>query len=374
VYVDPHRTSRLRELQEGDFMAKVFRWHFYGRDKRTDTAWWIRYRDADGKDRRERIGPSKRQAEQVLATRLAAITEGRKLPDKKDGSILLSDFAQEYLRVVASRQAWGRNVATMLRQWQEHLGAQCRLRDITPRKVEAFRESRLSAGIAPGTVNRNLAVLKRLLTVAVEWDLIQDNPVRRVKPLRGERSCLRFLTEEEARRLLEACARSGNEFLESLVVLALNTGARKGELLGLRWKDVSFEAATIAFPQTKNGTRRDIPINAAAIAALRRVRRLGGGDRVFSRSGRDSFDFRSAWEVALKAAGIEDFRFHDLRHTYASWAAHAGMDIRRLQRLLGHKTLAMTQRYSHLGPRDLREAVAMVAIEPSEAGRFRARA
>jgi len=346
-------------------MAKVFRWNYYGRDKRTDTAWWIRYRNANGKDCRERVGPSKRQAEQVLATRLAAVTEGRKLPDKKDGSMLLSEFAAEYMKVVASRQAWGRNVRTMLTQWEEHLGARCRLREITPRKVEAFRESRLAEGRSPGTVNRNLAVLKRVLTVAAEWDLIADNPIHRVKPLRGERSCMRFLTEEEARGLLDACARSKNEFLEPLVVLALNTGARKGELLGLRWKDVSFESATLSFPQTKNGERKDIPINDAALAALVRLKRVSGRDRVFGRRDRSTFDFRSAWEAALEDAGIEDFRFHDLRHTYASWAAQAGMDIRRLQRLLGHKTLAMTQRYSHLGPRDLREAVGMVGIEGS---------
>ena len=355
-------------------MAKVFRWKYYGRDKRTDTAWWIRYRDAEGKDRRERIGPSKRLAEQVLATRLAAVTEGRKLPDKKDGSMLLSGLAEEYMRVVASRQAWGRNVDTALRQWLDHLGAQCRLRDITPRKVEAFRESRLAAGLSPGTVNRNLAVLKRVLNVAVDWDLIHDNPVRRVKPLRGERAIERYLEKEEAGRLLAACARSCNEFLEPLVVLALNTGARKGELLSLRWKDVSLAAATLSFPQTKNGTRRDIPINSEALAALRRLKRFASKERVFGREDRPSFDVRSAWETALKEAEIESFRFHDLRHTYASWAAQSGMDIRRLQRLLGHKTLAMTQRYSHLGPRDLREAVEMVGIEPSEAGRFRSRA
>jgi len=354
-------------------MAKVFRWKYYGRDKRTDVAWWIRYRNADGKDCRERIGPSKRQAEQVLASRLAAVTEGRKLPDKRDGSMLLSEFGAEYVRVVASRQAWGRDFKRMIRQWQEHLGARCLLRDITPRRVEAFRESRLAAGIAPGTVNRNLAVLKRMLNVAVEWELIQDNALRRVKPLRGERSCMRFLTDAEARSLLDACARSRNEYLEPLVVLALNTGARKGELLGLRWKDVSFEAATLSFPQTKNGERKDIPINDAALDALRRLKRISGRDRVFGRRDRSSFDFRSAWEVALKNAEISDFRFHDLRHTYASWATQAGMDIRRLQRLLGHKTLAMTQRYSHLGPKDLREAVAMVAIGGSEGGRFRAR-
>lgn len=352
-------------------MAQVFRWKYYGRDKRTDTAWWIRYRDATGRDRRERIGPSKRQAEEVLALRVAAVVEGTKLPPKRDGVKLFSEFAAEYMAVHGQRLGWAYNVAFIIRHWEKHLGPRCRLKDISVRSIEAFRAKRLADGIKTTTVNRNLAVLKRLLNVAIDWDLLQENPVRRVKMAREDNARMRFLTREEAGKLLDACRRSRNKTLAPLVLVALNTGARRGELLGLRWADVSLEARTISFPRTKNGDRRDVPVNGVTMQALRE-RRLAKGrtEHVFADDGRVPWDFRGAWEAAVKLAGIEDFRFHDLRHTYASWGAQAGMDVRRLQRLLGHKTLAMTMRYSHLGPRDLREAVDLVAFDGGAVARI----
>jgi integrase len=346
-------------------VAKVFRRTHYGRGKGLDTrAWWIRYRDASGRDRRERIGPSKRQAEEVLALRLAAVVEGKKLPPRRDGAKLFSDFAREYMEVHGQRLRWAYNVAFIIRHWEKHLGPGCRLRDVNVRTIEAFRVKRLAEGVKTSTVNRNIAVLKRMLNVAIDWDLIQENPARRVKLAREDNARMRFLNQNEAARLLDACRRSRNRALAPLVLVALNTGARRGELLGLRWADVNFEARTLSFPRTKNGERRDVPVNHPTLQALRERRLVAGrGEFVFAERGRVTSDFRDSWATALRDAGIQDFRFHDLRHTYASWAAQAGMDIRRLQRLLGHKTLAMTQRYSHLGPKDLREAVDLVAFD-----------
>src|SRR5258706_10826306 len=125
-------------------MAKIFRWNYYGRDKRTDTAWWIRYRDAHGRDRRERIGPSKRQAEEVLATRLAAVTEGRKLPSKRDGSVHFSEFAAQYMDSLGQHLRWAHSLRFIIAHWERHLGPRCKLRDISVRSIEEFRSRRLS--------------------------------------------------------------------------------------------------------------------------------------------------------------------------------------------------------------------------------------
>ena len=332
-----------------------------------DDHWWIRFKDLDGRDRRERAFKSKRESERLLAQRVAAVTEGRQAPSKRDGSKLFSEFADDYMEAHGSRLAWARSVQFILRHWEKHLGPKCKLKDITVRKVEAFRSKRLEAGIKPSTVNRNLAVLRRALNVAVDWDLLRENPARRLKPYRENNQRLRFLTQGEVARLLAECRCSRNELLEPLAALALNTGARKEELLGLRWADVSFEARTIAFPTTKNSERRDIPLNKAAFAVLSRLHRSTGNDtHAFSRNGKRVEDVRGAWESAVRRAGIEDFVFHDTRHCYASAAVQAGMDLYRLQRILGHKTQLMVQRYAHLRPRDLREAVELVSFESPE--------
>lgn len=343
-------------------MANVFKNKYYRRCK-GDSWWWIRYRDADGKDKRERAAPTKREAEKLLAERVAAVNEGKKLPSKRDGAKLFSEFADEYLETHASTLAWERTVKMIVRHWRAHFGKSCRLRDISVRRIEAFRTKRLKAGVQKSTVNRNVAVLKRMLNVAIDWDLLSENPAVRVKQYRENGSSMRFLTRDEADRLLAECRASRNELLEPLVVLALNTGARKGELTGLRWADVDLDARTITFPKTKSGERRDMPVNDVVVKLLRRLkRRTGDAKHVFSRDGEHMRSFRAAWEAALDRAKIENFRFHDLRHTYASWATQGGVDVRQLQRLLGHKTLAMTMRYSHLGESHLRDAAEMVSF------------
>ena len=344
----------------------LFRNRYYRRCN-GDDRWWIRYRGLDGKDVRERAFTSKRESDKLLALRRADIAKGRKLPPKRDGSKLFSEFAKEYMETIAERQVWSASVATAIKHWQQHLGKRCRLREITAQRVEEFRTKRLKAGVAKSTVNRNVAVLKRLLTVAVDWDLLLENPARRVKQYREENQRLRFLSHEEAGRLVAACRRSRNPLLAPLVVLALNTGARKGELLGLRWADVSFEARTLSFPKTKNGERRDLPLNKAATATLRSLHRRTGHERhVFNHAGEALKDIRTAWRTVLKRAEIDDFHFHDTRHCYSSWAVMAGTDLYRLQRILGHKSQQMVQRYAHLRPKDLREAMEMVEFEPGE--------
>ena len=280
-------------------MACVYRNKYYRRCQ-GDTWWWIRYRDASGKDRRERAAPTKREAQKILAERVAAVNAGKKLPPQRDGSKLFSEFAAQYQETIAERQVWSASVATAIKHWQQHLGKRCRLREITPQRVEEFRTKRLKAGVRKSTVNRNVAVLKRLLTVAVDWDLLRENPVRRVKQYREENQRLRFLSHEEAKRLVAACRRSRNPLLAPLVVLALNTGARKGELLGLRWADVSFEARTLSFPKTKNGERRDLPLNKAATATLRSLHRRTGHERhVFNHAGEALKDIRTAWRTEI---------------------------------------------------------------------------
>jgi integrase len=200
-------------------------------------------------------------------------------------------------------------------------------------------------------VNRYLAVLSHVFTIASrEWDWAENNPVRRVRKLRESRGRVRCLDEDERERLLAACEASWDDRLYPLVLLAISTGARRGELMALRWRDVDLKQGRGVLHHTKNGERRAIAITGLALEILRernRVRRIDT-DLIFASSdGRAWFPLRP-WNAALRAAGIADFRFHDLRHTAASYLAMSGATTAEIAEVLGHKTLQMVKRYSHL--------------------------
>jgi integrase len=161
---------------------------------------------------------------------------------------------------------------------------------------------------------------------------------------------VRFLTDAERPRLLTACQASSNRHLYPLVILALSTGARKGELVTLTWPQVDLGRALVTLHETKNGEPRSIPLTGPAVDVIRahaKVVRLT--PLVFPRQdGRRPVDIRYAWYQALRQAGIDQFRFHDLRHSAASYLAMNGASLVEIADVLGHKTLAMVQRYAHL--------------------------
>lgn len=168
---------------------------------------------------------------------------------------------------------------------------------------------------------------------------------------------LRWLTAEEATRLLEACRDSRNENLTDLVEFALFTGMRRGEVLGLTWESVDRARGVVLLDSTstKSKRRREVPLNSRADAVLARRSSKSPG-WVFGTRRWDHF--RTAWESAVARAKVVDFRFHDLRHTFASWAVQRGATLQEVKDLLGHHSLAMTLRYGHLAPEHLRTAVA----------------
>ncbi len=179
---------------------------------------------------------------------------------------------------------------------------------------------------------------------------LDHSPVRNVSKLKEPRGRVRFLSDDERERLLAACRQSACSTLYPLAVLALATGARQGELLGLRWPHIDWQRSVAVLHDTKNGERRAIPLHGPARDLLRErgsVRRLGT-DLVFARPNGSATFPRKAWENALRAAQIEDFRFHDLRHSAASYVAMNGATLAEIAEVLGHKTLAMVKRYSHM--------------------------
>jgi integrase len=216
--------------------------------------------------------------------------------------------------------------------------------------------------ISRRSVDICVARLKRMFNLSVDWGLMPTSPAARVRLFREDRRRVRYLTEEEETGLLDACSPQ----LRRVVLFALHTGMRRGEILGLRWQDVDSKNGVAVIPAEKAKGKRNrfIPLNSVALAVLDELpASLDRTALVFKNSEGGEWDrLRKHWEYAVFAAGLEDFRFHDLRHTYASRLVMAGIDLAVLRELLGHRDFEMTLRYAHLAPSRLKAAVTV--LEP----------
>lgn len=301
----------------------------------------------------DRITDAKRWASET-ETR---IREGRYFMQAEAKRHTVADLVDRYLaeKLPHSKVRNKRERALYARIWRDRLGP-LTLADLTAAKINEVRQgmlgrvTRLGKPVTPSTINRQLAVLSAILTVAVkEYEWMDDSPMRKVGKLPEPRGRVRFLSDAERDALLRECG-AHSEVLHTIVVCALSTGARKGELLGLRWADVDMTRALLTFHQTKNGERRTVPLVGVALDALRthaKVRRLDT-DLVFPGTAGTPLEIGKMFREACTRAGIADFRFHDLRHTAASYLAMNGATLAEIAEVLGHKTLQMVRRYTHL--------------------------
>ena len=246
-----------------------------------------------------------------------------------------------------------------IRWWKEQLGSR-RLSDLTSVLITEYRDQlqqEITTKGKPrsnGSVRRYLAVLSHVFSVAIkEFGWLQENPMAggKVNKPKEPRGRVRFLSDDERGRLLAACEKSSNKLLYPIVVLALSTGMRLGELINLRWQDVDLQRERITLHDTKNGERRSVPIKELALQLITKLKenRTRVTDLLFPGIFPDKpIDPRFSWEAALKTAGIENFRFHDLRHSFASYLAMNGATLLEIAEALGHKTLAMVKIYAHL--------------------------
>lgn len=204
----------------------------------------------------------------------------------------------------------------------------------------------------PATVNRYMAVLRHVFSIATnEWEWMDSHPMSKISKLQEPRGRVRFLSDEERAKLLSVCQQSRSQHLYLAVMIALGTGARQGEILGLKWEDVDFERRVITLHHTKNGERRVLPISNTIQPLLHKhwENRSHHADYVFpSPRNNRPLNIRIAWDAAITKAKIENFRFHDLRHSAASYLAMNGATPSEIAEVLGHKTLSMVKRYAHL--------------------------
>ena len=238
--------------------------------------------------------------------------------------------------------------------------------EITSKLIAEYKTRRYAAGLKPASINRELATLKKAFNLAVkEWEWCRENPVSRVSMEQEHNTRDRWLSREEEARLLQGCA----PWLHDLVTVGLHTGMRMGELLDLSWRAVDVTRRTVTVVRSKNGERRTIPVNQTVLAMLKEKTTLRSlrtelvfCSQVFTPM--ESGHLRRALRLALSKAQIDDFHFHDLRHTFATRLVQAGVDLYKVQRLLGHKSPIMTQRYAHHYPESLRDGVEILDRVP----------
>ena len=320
----------------------------------------------NGRRKREKVGPSRALAKKALEARKGEIVREKYQLPRKKAAPLFEEFVPVYLNYIKGyKKSYDRDVSTIKRLLGKFRGK--RLDAIHPFLVESYKIERRKQ-VKPATVNKELGCLRHMYNMAIKWDYAEKNPVREVKFFKENNQRLRYLSQEEASALVEACA----PHLRPVVIVALNTGMRRGEIFHLRWEHVDFGHRWIRVVESKNGESRIIPMNDVVYRTLREQRRQLKADFVFvNGKGKPYRNIKYAFRKALERAGIDDFHFHDLRHTFASNLVMAGEDLVTVKELLGHKSIQMTMRYSHLSQKHKMAAVQRLShLYESEDGHY----
>jgi integrase len=313
--------------------------------------YWIDYY-VSGRRKRERIGPDKRLAETVLKKRQVEIAEGKYLDKRKVPRCTFDELAGLYLTWARTHHQGFAPTQSRVKRLQATFGAY-QLRAITPLMVDEYLATRATER-KPASVNMEAQLLQHMFKQAMAWGKAVENPGTHVRPLRVNNRRLRYLSQEEIRALLAVV----DDRLRPMLITALHTGLRRGEMFALTWPEVDFRHGVVRVLHTKNGERREIPMSQTLRATLERLPRRVDTDIVFpGRSGHQRVNIRGRFQRALRDAGIESFVWHDLRHTFASSLVMAGVNLTCVKELMGHKTMAMTLRYAHLAPDFQRDAI-----------------
>ncbi len=317
--------------------------------------WFIRYADPNGRIKRLSTGTTeKKLAKAILDKKKTAVVENKHLDIKRLPNVNFHELCDQYWEI-RGKNMRAHGISYTIDIWKEYFG-NVPLREITQQKIERYlSDSVESRGWGTGSCNRYLIMLKALFSKAVEWGMLESSPAKPIEFLRGQEARTRFLTTDEIEKLLTAAS---NRF-RPLLTLALHTGMRKGEIFRLRWQDIDFQTGLVTVNYSKSGKRRSIPMDETLIETLRTLPSRFGRGVVFpsQTTGEELTDVSKIFPLVCGKAGLEGVHFHDLRHTFASHLVMRGVDLRTVQELLGHATLAMTMRYAHLAPEHRAKAV-----------------
>lgn len=312
-------------------------------------SWFIDYYFGNRRIR-ERVGTSKGEAEKALAIRKAEIAQRRFGFRSPRSFPTFREFADKYKEfAAANKKGFQANERYRIAQLKEYFGNR-RISEITNWDAEKLKAD-LSKSLAPATVNRLVGNARHMFSMAMKWEDLPKNPFLGVKLLRVPDIKERILTAGEEEQLLTACDKIRAPHLKSLITLALNTGMRRGEILGLTWNQIDLEQRTIHVQDSKTkSSNRRIPMNETVRGLLTKLEANRQGDLVFPSHRKQGHPFRDpkvAFLKAVRLSGIPHIRFHDLRHTFATRLVRAGVDLITVQQLLGHAKITTTARYAH---------------------------
>lgn len=298
------------------------------------------------------------EAKQWAQSTESSMREGRYTITSEGKRQSVADMVDRYLTEIGPQRP--RNLVNTRRHlmwWKAKIGSMW-VADVTPSVVSRWRNELINQPSHKGkpragaTVLRYLASLSHAFTIAMkDWCWVTDNPVLKITKPRQSRGRERYLSDVERERLLKCCDESSSRFLKTVVVLAISTGMRRGEIMNLTWQRVDFDRNMIYLTETKNDTSRAVPLASLArtlLLDLIKSKRVDSDLVFYGGDPQKPIDLKKPWETAVRKADLHNFRFHDLRHTAASYLAMNGATHMEIAAVLGHKTLAMVKRYSHL--------------------------
>jgi integrase len=324
--------------------------------------WWICYFDQFGKKRREKAG-TKSVAIKLYGKRKQQVLEGKKLPELfRKPSVSVADLIADALVYSKRNKRSYRTDVPRFRSLTDWFGRHA-AEELTPKEIESSLAKAAEKGKwAPSTFNHYRSLMSLSYRLGILNRKVTSNPARSVTHRREDNNRVRFLTVEEEGKIRKVIESKWASHMPELD-LAINTGLRKGSQYGLSWDMVDWTGRMLNIPRTKNEEPIHVPLNDAAVAALRVVHSSGDGrGRVFqsSKTGQPLENGRHWFDDAVAEAQIKYFRWHDLRHTFASRLRMKGAPLEDIADLLGHKSLTMTRRYAHLGPNKLHAVVSLL--------------
>ena len=316
--------------------------------------YWIDFYDSNRSRVQESShSSSKRDAEALLALRKSEILRGIY---KRPAKITLGELGTRYMEyATGNKRSWLRD-QQMLKHLTNFLGSERQIGEIIAADIEGYKLHRRKE-VSGSTVNRELALLKRMFNLAIDWDLyLGSNPVRKVKFFQEINTGFRVLSKGEEKKFLA----SATPYIQDIALFALNTGLRIGEILSLKWEGVDLEKNLLTVFADKTHKIRPVPINSEARRVLEFWALGRKNEFVFynHETGKPFVDLKMGFALACRKAGIEGVTWHTLRHTFASRLLDRGVDIVTVQQLLGHSTVLVTMRYTHTNLDSKKAAVA----------------
>ena len=300
----------------------------------------------------------KKDAEKAEAVYKANLLQGKYDLAENIGEIPFSkviDAFIEYGKV--NRIGWNNDKYTVKHLAEYFKGK--KLNEISSFAIEKYKSYKKEKGLAPSTINREVSTISKMLSIAVDNNWINENPCRKVKPLRVDNKVERYLTADEEKRLLDGCI-GEDAYIKPMIILALHTGMRKGEILNLKWdENVDLKQKYFTLYKTKNGKKRKIPMSNTVFKELTKLNSKRLSEYVFTNpiSKTCYENIKKAFKRACERAGISKLRFHDLRHTAATRMVSAGIDLVVVKEILGHADIQTTMRYSHPVPERKKQAI-----------------